>query len=162
MNEANEIEAIRQLKYRYFRFLDQKRWDDLGALCTPDCTFAYHSGAHTYPNRDAAVAFLRKYMHHPEVLSLHQGHHPEIVLESPTTARGRWYLQDVVFKLHEGTRLEGNGWYEDRYVKVDGEWRIAHTGYDRSFEIITPIPAGAEIFNGFAEGGPFRAAAGFE
>lgn len=162
MTDANEIEAIRQLKYRYFRFLDQKRWDDLKALCTPDCTFAYHSGAYTYAGRDAAVAFLRKYMHHPEILSLHQGHHPEITLESAATARGTWYLQDVVFKLHEGTRLDGNGWYQDRYVKVDGEWRIAHTGYDRTFEITTKLPADAEIFNGFAKGGPFREAAGFE
>ena len=32
MNDLQEIEAIKQLKYRYFRFLDTKKWDDLGHL----------------------------------------------------------------------------------------------------------------------------------
>ena len=81
MSDADEIEAIRQLKYRYFRFLDQKRYDDLQALLLPDCTFSYHSGTYTYPNRDAAIAFLKERMHRPECLSLHQGHHPEITLD---------------------------------------------------------------------------------
>jgi SnoaL-like domain len=161
MSDADEIEAIRQLKYRYFRFLDQKRYDDLEELLLPDCTFSYHSGTYTYPNRDAAVAFLKERMHKPECLSLHQGHHPEITLVSPTEATGIWYLQDVVFFLDDRTRLDGNGWYDDRYVKVGGEWKIAHTGYDRSFEITTKLPDDAEVFNGFAEGGAFRAAAGF-
>jgi hypothetical protein len=67
-----------------------------------------------------------------------------------------------VFFLDEGTRLEGNGWYQDRYVKVNGEWKIAHTGYDRSFEVTTRIPADAHVFNGFAPGGAFRKGAGFE
>ena len=29
-----DVEAIRQLKYRYFRCLDLKRWDELGACFT--------------------------------------------------------------------------------------------------------------------------------
>lgn len=162
MADADEIEAIRQLKYRYFRFLDQKRFDDLRALCTDDCTFAYHAGTYTYPNPDAAVAFLRERMYRDDCLSLHQGHHPEITLHSPTTASGTWYLQDVVFFLKQGTRLEGNGWYQDRYTKIGGDWKISHTGYDRSFEVTTPIGEVHELYNGFAEGGAFRKAAGFK
>jgi hypothetical protein len=161
MSDADEIEAIRQLKYRYFRFLDQKRYDDLAELLLPECTFSYHSGTYTYPNREAAVVFLKERMQKPECLSLHQGHHPEITLTSPTEATGIWYLQDVVFFLDDRTRLDGNGWYQDRYVKIGGEWKIAHTGYDRSFEITTPLPDDALVFNGFAEGGAFRAGAGF-
>ena len=49
-------------------------------------------------------------MQRPECLSLHQGHHPEITLTSPTTATGIWYLQDVVFFLDDRTRLDGNGY----------------------------------------------------
>jgi hypothetical protein len=46
-------------------------------------------------------------------------------------------------------------------VKVGSDWKIAHTGYDRSFEITTPLPDNVLVFNGFAEGGAFRAGAGF-
>ena len=39
--------------------------------------------------------------------------------------------------------LHGAGFYHDEYVKVGGEWKIAVTGYDRTFEQIevrdTPI-----------------------
>ena len=30
--------------------------------------------------------------------------------------------------------IHGTAIYHDEYVKVDGEWKIRHTGYDRIFE----------------------------
>ena len=30
--------------------------------------------------------------------------------------------------------LHGTALYEDRYMKVDGSWKISHTGYDRIYE----------------------------
>ena len=40
-----EIEQIHQLKYRYVRCIDTKRWDELGALFTEDATASYGGGA---------------------------------------------------------------------------------------------------------------------
>jgi hypothetical protein len=34
--------------------------------------------------------------------------------------------------------LQGAGFYSDEYVKVDGEWKIKHTGYERTFELYLP------------------------
>jgi hypothetical protein len=34
--------------------------------------------------------------------------------------------------------VRGASFYDDRYAKVDGAWRIAHTGYRRVFEEIEP------------------------
>ena len=31
--------------------------------------------------------------------------------------------------------LEGAAFYEDRYVRTADGWRIAHTGYRRTFEV---------------------------
>ena len=31
--------------------------------------------------------------------------------------------------------LEGAAFYDDRYVRTDEGWRIAHTGYRRTFEM---------------------------
>mgnify|MGYP003346079516 FL=1 len=33
-----ELEAIKRLKYAYFRNLDLKQWDDIALLFTPDAT----------------------------------------------------------------------------------------------------------------------------
>jgi hypothetical protein len=34
--------------------------------------------------------------------------------------------------------VHGAAFYEDRYRKVDGRWRISHTGYKRTYEEIMP------------------------
>lgn len=155
MSAHQDIESIKQLKYRYFRLLDQKRFDDLEQLLLPECTASYHNGRYGNPDRATTLAFLRAYMSRTTLLSLHQGHHPEIELVSDTEATGRWYLHDIVIDLEEKTRLEGNGFYEDRYRKVDGHWFISHTGYRRSFDLKQPLGEVIEMFNGFTEDGPF-------
>jgi hypothetical protein len=38
MDTGTELEAIRRLKYAYFRTLDLKQFDQLGALLTEDAT----------------------------------------------------------------------------------------------------------------------------
>jgi hypothetical protein len=34
--------------------------------------------------------------------------------------------------------MHGTGIYSDEYVKVDGEWKISLTGYERIFEYTQP------------------------
>jgi hypothetical protein len=144
MSKLDEIEAIKQLKYRYFRALDCKRWDDLGATLTDDATTAYDSGKYAFAGRDTILGFLRDALGSTRVVSLHQGHHPEIEVTSETTARATWYLEDMVFFRDANTVLHGAGFYNDEYVKVNGSWKIRSTGYERTFEMIetrdTPLP----------------------
>ena len=33
-----------------------------------------------------------------------------------------------------GHAIHGAAYYHDEYVKVDGEWKIKHTGYRRTYE----------------------------
>lgn len=54
---------------------------------------------------------------------MHQVHAPEIALDSPSTARGVWALNDVV-RLAPGVNLNGYGHYHETYAKVDGQWVI--------------------------------------
>jgi len=132
--DLDEIEAIRQLKYRYFRFLDTKQFEALGELLTEDATTAYQSGELSYRGRHAIVAFLDEALGSADIVTQHNGHHPEITLTSPTTATGVWYLEDRVVVRAMDFEIIGTLLYDDRYVKVDGEWKIEHTGYERIFE----------------------------
>lgn len=134
MSLLENLEAIRQLKYRYFRLLDSKRWVELGACFTDDATAAYDSGKYSYTGRDAILEFLRTSLGSHDILSLHQGHHPEITLIDVERARGTWYLEDYLIFRSAGMRLRGAAFYDDDYVCHDGVWRIAHTGYVRTFE----------------------------
>jgi hypothetical protein len=132
--DLEEIEAIRQLKYRYFRLLDTKRFIELGQLLTDDATSAYQSGEHSYEGRDAIVAFLEESLGNADIVTMHNGHHPEIELTGPTSATGVWYLEDRVVVRAMDYEIVGTLLYDDRYVKIDGEWKIKHTGYERIFE----------------------------
>ena len=132
--DPSEIEAIRQLKYAYFRLLDTKRFTDLGRLLTEDATTAYQSGELRQSGRDAIVAFLEESLGNADIVTMHNGHHPEITLTGPTTATGVWYLEDRVIVPAHDFELHGTALYEDTYTKVDGAWKIAHTGYERIYE----------------------------
>jgi hypothetical protein len=120
--ELLEIEAIKQLKARYCRFMDTKDWAAWRQLFTDDLhSDTTASGGKVVDGADAFVAFTRKSLRNQA--TVHHVHAPEIELTSPTTARGIWALEDVV-RLAPGVHLRGYGHYDETYLKVDGRWRI--------------------------------------
>ncbi len=133
-DDWKELEAVKQLKYKYLRCLDQKRWEEIATLFTADATSAYSDGKYSYEGRDAIVKFLVESMGADSFLSSHRVHHPEIVFTSAKTATGVWALEDTVIEERFGITIEGAGFYRDEYVKQDGAWKIQHTGYERTFE----------------------------
>ncbi len=140
-----EIEQIHQLKYRYVRFIDQKRWDDLAALFTADATASYGGGAVQLSGREAIMEFLTGTMSDESMLTSHKVHQPEITLTGPDEATGIWALDDIVILGELRMTVRGSSFYDDRYVRQDGAWRIAHTSYKRMFEELEPRPESIEL-----------------
>jgi len=134
--DLHELEAIKRLKYRYLRCLDQKRWDELADCFTPDARSSYGGGRYAFEGREAIMDFLRKAMGAPSFLSSHRAHHPEIELTGPDTATGVWALEDTVIETRAAITIRGAAFYTDEYVKVDGAWKIRFTGYRRTYEEI--------------------------
>ena len=132
------IEAICRLKYRYLRCLDQKLWDELEGCFTPDAVAEYSAGLYHFEGRDAIMGFLRDSMGSEKFLSSHRCHHPEIDLTGPTTATGVWALEDTVVHEEYGVTIQGAAFYNDEYVMAGGTWRIARTGYRRTYEELFP------------------------
>ena len=144
MSDLEDIEAIRQLKYRYLRGVDLKDWDLLTSTFTPDAVSAYDGGNQTHDGRDAIVGWLRSALEKP-IVTLHQVHNPEIEITSSTTAKGTWYLEDRVInrgpaypEMPARSILTGAAFYADEYRKVEGEWKISRTGYERTYFDIRP------------------------
>src|SRR6476620_3846231 len=71
VSDLIDIEAIKRVKYRYLRCIDQKLWDDLAEVLTEDCTAAYSGGKYSYEGRDAIIEFLRTSMGSEDFLSSH-------------------------------------------------------------------------------------------
>ena len=134
MDALQEIEAIKRLKYRYFRLLDLKQWDELAACFVEEATSAYGDGKYSFAGRDQIMKFLVDALGRPSILTAHHGHHPEIDLTGDGSATGIWALEDTVIDVQHGVTIRGAGFYSDEYVKVDGQWKLQSTGYRRTFE----------------------------
>jgi len=125
----DDIEAIKRLKARYFRTMDTKDWAGMRAVFADDVVVdTSESGGGAIAGADAFMAFLEETLR--DVITVHQGHMPEIELRSATTATGIWAMQDTL-KWPNGTELHGYGHYHETYVKIGDEWRIASTKLTR-------------------------------
>ncbi|MGH0037526.1 MAG: nuclear transport factor 2 family protein [Myxococcota bacterium] len=134
MSQRDEIEAIQQLKYRYFRCLDTKDWEGLAELFVAEATSSYGDGKYSYEGREAIMEFLTESLGRDAIMTAHFGHHPEIELESDDRATGTWAFEDTVIDTQFEITIRGAGFYSDVYVKRGGDWKLLSTGYRRTFE----------------------------
>jgi hypothetical protein len=136
------VEAIRQLKYRYFRTLDLKSWDEFGDCLAEDVVARYGTRAMGEPvhfdSRADVVGFMSKNLG-PGVITVHVANHPEIEVDGDT-ATGSWAFEDTVIVPDFKVIIRGAGYYTDSYRRyADGTWRIAGTAYERIYEAMTSL-----------------------
>ena len=83
----DDVEAIKQLKARYFRLMDTKDWDGMREVFADDVYIdTTDSGGRVVEGADDFMAGLREIL--ADVVTVHHGHMPEIELTSATTATG--------------------------------------------------------------------------
>jgi SnoaL-like domain len=136
------LEEIRQLKYRYLRCVDQKLWDEMADVFTADATVDYGTRVYGKPlklaGRDEIIAFFRANLG-PQIITVHAAGQPEIAVDGDT-ASGTWRFEDTVIATEHRVLIAGAAFYQDRYVRgADGAWRIAHTGYVRTYETMVSL-----------------------
>lgn len=121
------IEEIRQLKARYFRFLDTKDWAGLATVFAPDGVLDHREAEmdHTVTGAQEIADSIEGAVR--DVITVHHGHMSEIEILTPTTARGIWSMEDKLW-WPEGSDIKtmhGYGHYHEEYRKVDGAWKIS-------------------------------------
>lgn len=126
---ANDVDfqdwrAISELKARYCRFLDTKRWDDWGMLFVEDYRMDVSDRSNIAPiiGRQAVVDFVIAQLAGAE--TAHHAHSPEIVVEGDE-ATAVWAMQDRVVYGRSGMSITGYGHYHEKLVRSDGCWQIA-------------------------------------
>ena len=120
-----EVEAIKQLKARYFRLMDTKAWLPFSQVFSDDVVVDVSHDKHApgdfIRGRADVVDFIRKAV--GKATTVHHGHMPEIELLSPTEARGVWAMFDYV-EFKPGRGIRGYGHYHEEYRKENGRWHI--------------------------------------
>jgi len=126
---VDDIEAIKQLKARYFRTMDTKDWSGMRDVFSDDVVIdTTESGGGVVVGADEFMTFLAQTL--ADVVTVHHGHMPEIELTSPTTATGIWPMEDML-RWPEGHEMHGYGHYHETYEKVGGAWRIKSSRLSR-------------------------------
>jgi uncharacterized protein (TIGR02246 family) len=138
-----DIEAIKQLKARYFRTLDQKDWTGFGQVFARDAVLELTEVDMVINGRDAIVESVSVFL--TGARTVHHGHMPEIEILDASTARGTWAMFDYVewpsgSESTERVGLHGYGHYVEEYVNDDGQWRIARSRLERLR--VDPLGAG--------------------
>jgi len=133
------IEEIKQLKARYFRFMDTKDWVGLRTIFCDDAVFdaraslsidghgkagrAAESNTWVYRNGDVIVEFIKGAI--GSARTVHHGHCHEIEIISLNQASGVIAMEDQIWdEAGQVLTLHGGGHYHETYRRVDGRWRI--------------------------------------
>ena len=131
------LEEIRQLKSKYFFYLDHKDWERWkaevwapdGSLEVPEILSEPVRGV------DNIVEFTDSRF--GDVVATHYGHMPIIELTSADSAKGIWAMEDILRwpadspGLAGNTYIHGYGHYHETYTKTERGWRISSSRLTR-------------------------------
>ncbi|MCX6000605.1 MAG: nuclear transport factor 2 family protein [Chloroflexi bacterium] len=122
--KRNTFDAIKAVKYRYWRCLDTKSWEEL-ATCFAEDAVADYGPKIKLEGKKAILKFLQESL--ARFVGVHHGHDPEIELTGETTAKATWALYNYMIDKQAKGGVRVGGFYHDEYVKEDGQWRIRST-----------------------------------
>ena len=146
------IEAIKQLKSRYFHACDTKQ-PELVRQCFASGEIDLRYGRiGDFTDREQLVAVFSELACHEHIVEMHHGQNPRIEVHDDRRASGRWGLYYHLIDTRQNTVTQLAGFYDDQYVCVDGQWLIYGSEYRVSSTQIFDLSEGLAkaIFAGAA------------
>jgi SnoaL-like domain len=140
------VDAIKQVKARYFRGVDTGDAELVRSVLAEDCELDYvgccadpATGRDFFPAMNVVMkgnASWSSALADMGIVSVHQGHNAEIEILSETRARAIWSMTDRMYVTRPNdaipfTELVGHGHYHETYEKLDGVWKIRTTHITR-------------------------------
>ncbi len=120
----SDIEAIRQLRCKYWRCIHNSLWDELMDCYADDAVVDFGYGLQL-EGKITLEDFYKGSMASAYTLVDPQGHNPEIEILSATTARGFWQLDNTMVEAQAGKAVRVGASYNEEYVKRNGQWKLA-------------------------------------
>jgi hypothetical protein len=126
VESASDIEAIKIVMARYFRYMDTKQWEELRNLFMPDVTMSAPDdvpGKAPTIGADHLSEVIRTVLN--GAVSIHRGFMPEVQLIDVAFAKAVWAMEDVVSYPDDTSRnFSGSGHYLAEYRRISDGWKI--------------------------------------
>jgi len=123
------LEAIRQLKHRYLNACDLKQVEVIRDCFASGEILIDYGPIGSFHERDSFVALYRELACNERVVDLHHGANPEIELRGEDEAEACWALFYFNLDAETGATRQLGGLYQDRYRRIDGQWKIVETRF---------------------------------
>ena len=144
LHRLEAIEAIRQLKSRYWAGVDALDFDAVRA-CFADDALIEMDGVPPCDGPDAYVEFVRRANAAADMPSLHSGQNPRIRLLGHDRAEGIWdqLFVSLALPADGASRREYRltGVYHDVYRLAGEDWRIAEMRFRQTSFLMTRVAA---------------------
>ncbi len=124
------IEAIKQLKARYFHACDTKQPDLVRECFAPGPVDLRYGRIGEFGEREQMVAVFTELACHDHIVEMHHGQNPQIEVLDEDNARATWGLYYYLIDTRQQTVTQLAGFYDDGFVRIDGQWRINRSHYD--------------------------------
>jgi SnoaL-like domain len=124
------IEAIKSLKYSYFRACDTKQPELVRECFAAGPIDLNYGRIGEFSDRESMLAVFTELACESHIVEMHHGQNPQIDLQDDTHATGVWglYYHMIDTKRQLVTQLAG--FYDDAYQLHDGKWQIVKSHYD--------------------------------
>lgn len=126
-----DIEAIKELQYSYWRNVDLQRPDDLREVFYAGAIDINFQDMPVWNDREVFVAFYRKLGCNPARRENHFGSAPRISITGPDAASGHWRLQMFAYNYESRVTINVTGEYQAKYVRAEGRWWIQTLHFSR-------------------------------
>lgn len=138
------VEAIKALKYRYWRACDAKDPKVFRECFIASGASIDYGALGSFDDADQiAEVFTQIALQQVDgmhvVLDMHHGMHPDITVREDGSASGKWTLKFRQVNLVERTETVMSGEYDDDYVVEDGRWKMSKCHFRRSWAITRPL-----------------------
>jgi hypothetical protein len=131
------VEAIKQVKAKYFRGVDTGDAELVRSVLADDCVLDYmgcctdpKSGRDFLPAMNVVMrgraSWASAGLQAAGIVGVHHGHNCEITLGSDTEASAIWSMTDRLY-MPAGAPyalMTGFGYYHETYVKIGDSWKI--------------------------------------
>lgn len=124
------IEAIRQLKYRYFHACDTKQPGLVReCFCAGPVRLEY-GRIGSFDSREDMLVVFTELACQEHIVEMHHGQNPQIDLHDADNASATWGLYYHMIDTRRELVTQLAGFYDDTYRREEGQWRISASCYE--------------------------------